>query len=40
MLTFLRKNTIFISNDLFTTAQLLQLPVDEHGKNYLKYSIN
>lgn len=40
MLTFLRKNTIFISNDLFTKAQLLQLPVDEHGKNYIKYSIN
>lgn len=40
MLTFLRKNTIFISNDLFTRAQLLQLPVDEHGKNFIKYSIN
>lgn len=39
MLRFLRKNTIIISNDLLPKAQL-QLPVDEHGKNYLKYSIN
>lgn len=40
MFRFLRKNTIIISNDLLPKAQLLQLPVDEHGKNYLKYSIN
>ena len=40
MLRFLRKNRIIISNDLFTKAQLLQLPVDEHGKNCIKYSIN